>query len=357
MTNQYTARFWNPGDGKDIICQLCPRCCRLKEGQHGFCLVRQNIDGKLVLTTYGRCSGFCIDPIEKKPLYHFYPGTGILSFGTIGCNLNCRFCQNWQLSRAKEIEARCVEAPPDVVVQAAEKFACTSIAFTYNEPLIFAEYAIDVARACRKKRIRTVAVTAGYVQEKARSEFFEHMDAANVDLKSFREDFYKRLTGATLAPVLDTLRYIRKSTKTWLEITTLLVPGENDSDEELNELTQWIHGELGPETPLHFSAFHPDYEMAHHPPTPYATLNRARQIGLSKGLRYVYTGNVHDLEGSTTYCHGCHQALIKRNGFHITQYNLKERERCANCGTSCAGHFDILPGNWGDRRQPVAMEP
>jgi len=356
MTNHYTARFWNPGERKDVICQLCPRCCRLKDGQHGFCFVRQNIDGNLILTTYGRCSGFCIDPIEKKPLYHFYPGTGILSFGTIGCNLNCRFCQNWQLSRAKGTENRYIEAPPAVIIQAAEKFNCKHVAFTYNEPIIFAEYAIDVARACREKGIRTVAVTAGYVQEKARSEFFEHMDAANVDLKSFREDFYKRLTGATIGPVLDTLKYIRKSTKTWLEITTLIIPGENDSEKELRELTRWVHDELGPETPLHFSAFHPDYEMRDHSPTPYATLNRARQIGLSNGLRYVYTGNIPDPDGGTTYCHQCRKALIERDGFRIKKYNLEKYGRCANCGTACPGHFDTAPGDYENRRQSVDQE-
>ena len=237
---RYIARYWKKMEDKGVQCVLCPRHCLLKNQQRGFCFVRQNIDGQLVLTTYGRSSGFCVDPIEKKPLNHFYPGSGTLSFGTAGCNLGCRFCQNWDISRSREFDRLNAKASPKQIALAAKNGGCKSVAFTYNDPVIFAEYAIDIAKECHAIGIKTVAVTAGYIEGRAREDFFSHMDAANVDLKSFSEKFYKEKVFGTLQPVLDTLTYIKKETKTWLETTTLLIPGENDSSKEITELSRFL---------------------------------------------------------------------------------------------------------------------
>lgn len=351
----HTGRWWTKTEDGRVLCELCPRYCRLHEGQRGFCFVRQNIGGKVVLTTYGRSSGFCIDPVEKKPLNHFYPGTGILSFGTAGCNLGCKFCQNWDISKSREFDRLTDEASPEKIARAAKALNCKSVAFTYNDPVIFAEYAIDIAQECHQLGVKTVAVTAGYITDKARPEFYALMDAANVDLKGFTEDFYKNICSGALQPVLDTLVYLKHETSVWLEITTLLIPGENDSDEELNRMTQWIAAELGVDVPLHFTAFHPDYRMLDHPPTPLSSLTRAREIALSHGLRYVYTGNIHDPGGSSTYCHQCGGVLIERDWYQLGAYNLKEKNKCAHCGAVCAGHFDEKPGTWGPRRQPVRL--
>ncbi|WP_297374163.1 AmmeMemoRadiSam system radical SAM enzyme, partial [Acidiferrobacter sp.] len=302
---QHPARYWHRLEDGRIQCDLCPRDCRLNEGQRGACFVRQRVGDAMVLTTYGRSSGFCVDPIEKKPLNHFYPGSSVLSFGTAGCNLACKFCQNWDISKSREMERLQDRASPATIAQTARDLDCKSVAFTYNDPIIFAEYAMDTADACHTQGIQTVAVTAGYVRAEARRDFFAKMDAANVDLKAFTEEFYYRLTGAHLAPVLETLEYIVRETSTWLEITTLLIPGHNDSEAEIRAECAWIMDHLGPDVPLHFSAFHPDYRMPDVPPTPAATLTWARQIALGAGLRYVYTGNVHDATGDTTYCPGC----------------------------------------------------
>jgi pyruvate formate lyase activating enzyme len=350
----FPARWWEPtGDGR-VRCYLCPRDCRLADGQRGFCFVRRNVGGRLVLTTYGRSSGFCIDPVEKKPLNHFHPGTSVLSFGTAGCNLGCRFCQNWDISKSRQLDRLMEEAPADAIAEAAVRHACRSVAFTYNDPVIFAEYAIDVAAACRARGIRTIAVSAGHIGPEARPEFFAAMDAANIDLKAFTDDFYRSVTLSSLAPVLETLRYLRHETTVWVEITTLLIPGLNDDDAELHAQCEWIAENLGPDVPLHFSAFHPDFKMLDRPPTPPATLARARRIALSKGLHFVYTGNVHDPEGGSTWCPGCGALLIGRDWYELGAYTL-ERDRCRECGLRIAGHFDARPGNWGRRRRPVRI--
>src|SRR5437763_5754594 len=303
--SNYAGRWWEMLPDGRIECRLCPRFCKLNEGQRGFCFVRQRVSDRIVLTTYGRSSGFCVDPIEKKPLNHFLPGTSVLSFGTAGCNLGCRFCQNWDISKAREWDKLADAASPEQIALAAKRLGCRSVAFTYNDPVIFLEYAVDVAQACQEADIRSVAVTAGYICEEPRMEFFRHMDAANVDLKGFSERFYHQICGGHLQPVLETLVYLKHHTNVWFEITTLLIPGENDSEQELEEMTQWIAANLGPDVPLHFTAFHPDWKMLDTPATPASTLTRARRIALKNGLRYVYTGNVHDEEGGSTYCHAC----------------------------------------------------
>ena len=340
-------------DGR-IECTLCPRYCKLREGQRGFCFVRKVHEGRIVLTTYGRSSGFCIDPIEKKPLNHFYPGTPVLSFGTAGCNLGCKFCQNWDISKAREMDKLMDAASPATIVHAARGLGCRSVAFTYNDPVIFAEYALDVARACRSWGVKTVAVTAGYITDEARAEFYSEMDAANVDLKGFTEEFYHRQCYGALAPVLETLRFLRHHTKVWFEITTLLIPGGNDSDAELHRAAEWIAENLGPDIPWHFSAFHPDFKMRDKPNTPPATLTRARDIARSKGLRYVYTGNVHDRTGGSTWCPGCGEVLIERDWYELGKWALRGNA-CAHCGHTIPGHFDPRPGTWGSKRQPVRL--
>lgn len=356
MEAGYPTKYWHRLEDGRIQCDLCPRHCRLHEGQRGFCFVRMCQGGQIVLTTYGRSSGFCIDPIEKKPLNHFLPGTAVLSFGTAGCNLGCQFCQNWDISKSREMDTLADEALPTTIAHAAKALGCRSVAFTYNDPVIFHEYALEVAQACHAQGIRTVAVTAGYVCPEPRAEFYAHMDAANVDLKAFSERFYRKLCAGALGPVLDTLRYIYHETNTWLEITTLLIPGENDYDTELEALTEWIVTHLGPDVPLHFTAFHPDWKMRHHPSTPATTLHRARTIALKNGLRYVYTGNLLDPEGQSTYCHACSQLLIGRVGYQITAWHLDAQGRCLRCQMPCAGVFEAQPGSWGSRRQPVWLK-
>ena len=287
-------------DGR-IRCEVCPRYCALHEGQRGFCFVRAREGDGIVLTTYGRSSGFCVDPIEKKPLNHFLPGTPVLSFGTAGCNLGCRFCQNWDISKSREMDTLADAASPEHIARAAVRAGCKSVAYTYNDPVIFLEYAVDVAQACRAAGIRNVAVTAGYICAEPRRELFAHMDAANVDLKGFTERFYADTCAGRLQPVLETLEYLRKETDVWLEITNLLIPGLNDSDDELDAMTRWIVEHLGPDVPVHFTAFHPDYKMLDTPPTPPRTLTRARAIARANGIRHAYTGNVHDPVGQSTY--------------------------------------------------------
>ena len=335
---------------------LCPRACKLHEGQQGLCFVRENRGGEIVLTTWGRSSGYCVDPIEKKPLNHYLPGTPVLSFGTAGCNLACKFCQNWDISKSREIDTLADSASPELIARAAEKLGCRSVAFTYNDPVIFMEYAIDTAEACHEKDIKTVAVTAGYICEEPRKEFFRHIDAANVDLKAFTERFYWKITGAHLQPVLDTLVYLKKETDVWLELTTLLIPGENDSSGEIESMSQWVVEKLGPDVPMHFTAFHPDWKMRDVPPTPPETLTRAREIAMKNGVRYAYTGNVIDPEGSSTYCHACGERLIGRVQYTLTDWKLDAEGRCASCGTPCSGHFEAAAGDWGARRLPVRLK-
>jgi len=354
-SNTITVRYWQLLDDGRIQCDLCPRACKLKDGQQGLCFVRERHNNTMVLTSYGKSSGLCIDPIEKKPLNHFYPGTSTLSFGTAGCNLACKFCQNWDISKSREMDTLAVSASPERIAEVAHQHSCTSVSFTYNDPVIFMEYAVDVAKACHERDIKTVAVTAAYISEKPRQDFFKYIDATNVDLKAFSENFYFKLTGAHLNTILDNLIYIKHHTNTWLEITTLLIPNENDSDIEIEKMTHWIVENLGIDVPLHFSAFHPDWKMKNHPTTPIEILQKARRIALEQGLRYVYTGNVHDYEGASTYCHKCHTRLIGRDWYVLSDWQLDNSGHCVNCGTLCAGVFNELPGTWGAKRQVINM--
>jgi pyruvate formate lyase activating enzyme len=353
----HPGRWWHRLDDGRIQCDLCPRDCRLHEGQRGACFVRARIGDQMVLTTYGRSSGFCVDPIEKKPLSHFLPGSAVLSFGTAGCNLACKFCQNWDISKSRDMDRLMDAATPDAIARAAVESGCRSVAFTYNDPVIFAEYAMDAADACREAGVQTVAVTAGYISPEPRRDFYAKMDAANVDLKGFTDEFYVKLTGARLAPVLDTLAYLKHETGVWFEITTLLIPGKNDSDAELTAMSKWIQRELGADVPLHFTAFHPDFKMTDIGPTPGSTLTRARHIAMAEGLHYVYTGNVHDRTGGTTFCPSCQSALIERDWHRIEAYRLTDEGRCPGCGTQIPGRFERFDAKrqFGRRRIPVSL--
>lgn len=351
----WPTRFYHRLDDGRVQCDVCPRACALHEGQRGLCFVRGCEQDAIVLYTYGRSSGFCVDPIEKKPLNHFLPGSSVLSFGTAGCNLTCRFCQNWDMSKSREMDRLAADATPEQIADAAVRSGCRSVAYTYNDPVIFLEYALDTAAACRERGVRNVAVTAGYISSGAREAFFGGMDAANVDLKGFSEGFYRKLCSASLGPVLETLEYVRHETDVWLELTTLLIPGQNDSDDEVNRLCAWVAEHLGPDVPLHFSAFHPDYKMRDTPATPVATLTRARGIAREHGLRYAYTGNVHDSEGGSTWCHACGHLLIERDWYQLGRWGLNEAGCCERCGTACAGVFDGQPGAFG--RQRIRVQP
>ena len=353
--DSYPGKFWHKLDDNRLQCDLCPRYCRLRNGQRGHCFVRAHEDGAIVLTTYGRSSGFCVDPIEKKPLNHFLPGTPALSFGTAGCNLACKFCQNWDISKSREFDTLADQASPEAIAQAAKKARCRSVAFTYNDPVIFHEYAVDVAQACREVGIKAVAVTAGYVCPDPRVEFYRHMDAANIDLKAFTDEFYNKVTLSDLSTVLETLVYLKHQTDVWFEITNLLIPGLNDSDAELNEMTSWVVKELGADVPMHFTAFHPDYKMMDTSPTSPLTLTRAREIARNNGVRYAYTGNVHDETGGSTYCHECGGRLIGRDWYELTSWELDEAGACTDCGTVCPGVFEALPGTWGAKRAPLRI--
>ncbi len=351
----HPTRYWHAVEDGRIQCDVCPRECRLKEGQEGHCFVRAARGGAIVLTSYGRSSGFCVDPIEKKPLNHFLPGSSVLSFGTAGCNLACRFCQNWDISKSRQIDTLADSASPERIARSAKELGCRSIAFTYNDPVVFMEYAIDVAQACREESIRSVAVTAGYMSPAPRAEFYRYMDAANVDLKAFTEDFYRKECGAHLQPVLETLEYLVKETDVWTEITTLLIPGLNDADAEIQELTRWVADRLGPDVPLHFTAFHPDWKMRDRPATPPQTLKRARAIARANGLHYVYTGNVYDPEGQSTTCPQCGARIIGRDGYEIFEWSLAKGGLCGSCGARCPGTFEESPGSWGSRRLAVHL--
>ncbi len=353
--SDFPGRWWHALPDGRIQCDLCPRDCRLHDGQRGACFVRQRQGEGIALTTYGRSSGFCIDPIEKKPLNHFYPGSAVFSFGTAGCNLACKFCQNWDISKSREMDTLMDAASPEAIAAAAAAHECRSVAFTYNDPVIFAEYAIDTADACHARGIATVAVTAGYIGTGARREFYARMDAANVDLKAFTDDFYVKLCGARLAPVLDSLAYVRHETDCWLEITTLLIPEKNDSDAELTAMSRWIARELGPDVPLHFTAFHPDYKVTGIAATPGATLTRARAIARGEGLRHVYTGNVHDRTGGTTFCPDCGKPLIVRDWHEILAYEITAEGACGNCGAAIPGRFGLGIPARGRRRMPVRI--
>lgn len=355
-TVPYLAADWWYLRDKQVVCTLCPRECSLHEGQRGFCFVRQNIQNQMVLTTYGRSSGFCIDPIEKKPLNHFLPGTPVLSFGTAGCNLGCKFCQNWSISKAKEFDDRTDFASPEDIAQAAVKHGCRSVAFTYNDPVVWAEYAIDTAKACHALGLKTVAVTAGYISPEARGPFYRHMDAANVDLKGFTSDFYKHITLSKLEPVLDTIRWLRNDSNVWFEITNLLIPNENDSPDETSKMCDWIVENIGPDVPIHFTAFHPDFRMRDTAPTPASTLQRAREIAMAAGIRYAYVGNIHDIAGQSTRCHQCQHLLIERDYYQLGTYELRDG-RCRHCRSLIPGVFENTKGEWGPRRMPIRISP
>jgi len=355
MESVVPGRYWSRLDDGRVLCELCPRLCKLKEGQRGLCFVRMASEDGLVLTTYGRSSGFCVDPIEKKPLNHFWPGSAVLSFGTAGCNLACKFCQNWDISKSRQMDRLADTASPEAIARAAVSIGCASVAFTYNDPVIFLEYATDVAAACHASSVATVAVTAAEILPEPRREFFAHMDAANIDLKAFTDDFYKRLCGGPIEPVLETLIYLADETDVWVELTTLIIPGENDSDDELHRMTRWVVEHLGPDVPMHFTAFHPDFKMLGTPPTPPSTLTRARRIARDNGVRFAYTGNVHDEGGGSTYCSECGELLIGRDWYQLTTWNL-DNGTCPTCGTVCPGHFGDRPGDWGPRRMPIRID-
>ena len=345
---------WHQLENGLIQCDLCPRECQLKEDQRGFCFVRGRKNNQMWLTSYGRSSGFCIDPIEKKPLNQFLPGSSVLSFGTAGCNLACKFCQNWDMSKARDMDRLLDQATPDMLADAAQKHHCASVAYTYNDPVIFYEYALDTAEACREKGVKNIAVTAGYISEQPREEFFKAMDATNIDLKAFNKRFYQKLTGAKIQPVLDTIEYVAQETNTWLELTTLLIPGENDSEKEITEMSEWILEHCGADVPIHFTKYHPDYRMMDNPATPFSTLEKARTIAMNTGLNYVYTGNVTDPDGQATYCPNCGQKVIERHFYEITNWQL-EGGCCKHCQTPIAGGFDESPGTWGNQRLPIRL--
>lgn len=347
--------YWHRLSDGRIQCDVCPRFCKLHEGQQGLCFVRARHNDQIVLTTYGRSSGYCVDPIEKKPLYHYLPGTPVLSFGTAGCNLACKFCQNWDMSKAREMDVLADQAPPELIAQAANELGCRSVAYTYNDPVIFLEYAIDVAQACRELGIKSVAVTAGYITDQPREEFFRYMDAVNVDLKAFTDRFYHKICGGHLQPVLDTLLYLKEKTDVWLEITTLLIPGENDSETELEQMAKWVMDNLGPDVPWHFSAFHPDWKMLDKPSTPLNTLIKAREIAVKQGVHYAYTGNVHYTSGDSTYCPQCHNKVIGRDWYVMTDWQLSADGTCRYCGATIAGVFEETAGLWGAKRMPIRL--
>lgn len=285
-----TAKYWLNTERDFIECTLCPRHCRITTGNRGVCFGRRNVGGELIAETYGLACGLAVDPIEKKPLYHFLPGSSVLSFGTVGCNLTCGFCQNYHLSRASTLGGNRIS--PDEITETALKYGCESVAFTYNEPTIFFEYAVDTAKACHERGLKTVAVTNGWIEPEPRRELYSHIDAANVDLKAFTDSFYKELCGATLQPVLDTLVYLKKETDVHLEVTTLLIPGRNDSPAEIDAMTKWAVAELDPDVPWHFSAYRPTPEWREAAPTPLDTLTQAKSIAETNGLQHVHLGNI-----------------------------------------------------------------
>ncbi|MFN8555611.1 MAG: AmmeMemoRadiSam system radical SAM enzyme [Candidatus Obscuribacterales bacterium] len=349
-------RYWHyVEEGSKIFCDLCPRACVLKAGDRGFCFVRKNVDGQMMLTTYGRSTGFCVDPIEKKPLNHFLPGSSVLSFGTAGCNLGCQFCQNWSISKSREIEQLSEVATPEDIATAAQRLGCNSVAFTYNDPVIWAEYAIDTAKACHQVGIKTVAVTAGYITREARPEFYSVIDAANVDLKAFTERFYEKLTLSALEPVLDTLKWLKHESDVWFEITNLMIPDENDSFDEIERMCDWIVTNIGDSVPIHFTAFHPDYRVKHRPPTPHQTLIRARDQAIKAGIKYAYVGNVNDAERQSTYCPNCSKLLIERDWYELGRYDIKNG-CCKHCKAAIAGVFEKNKGTWGRKRMPVIFD-
>lgn len=331
--------FWTELANGCLRCDVCPRQCQLRDQQVGYCSARKRQENKIVLISYGLTSGLSIDPVEKKPLYHFLPGIKVLSFGGWGCNLACQFCQNSSLVHSQSFEVGAVALTPEQIAMSAQEQDCAGVAFTYNEPIIAAEYVIDCAKACHQCGVKTIAVSNGYVLEEARRQFFGEIDAVNIDLKSFTEDFYQRICSGHLQPVLDTLRYLVNETPVWVEITNLIIPGKNDNVSEINELTRWIVQELGTQVPLHFSAFHPSFRMKNNPACGLVILERAREIAMENGIKFVYLGNVRHPNGSNTFCPSCNQLLIDRSGFSVSNHLVLSDGSCSYCG--CA-----IPGVW-----------
>ena len=355
MTDGFRAALWWRREQEKIRCLLCPHCCLLEPGETGKCSARRHERERgLVTLNYGRVSSAAVDPIEKKPLYHWNPGTSILSLGTVGCSMDCPFCQNWRIA-GWDPALSLASMDPEDVVRSAAKMESRAVAFTYNEPFVWFEFLLDASRALRKAGLSTVLVSNGMVLPEPLGELLPFVSAANIDLKAFTEDFYFRQTGAHLAPVLDTLQYVKHETGCWLELTTLLIPGQNDDSAELDAMTRWIADHLGTDVPLHFTAFHPDYKMTGVPRTPSTTLTRARRIAQENGLAHVYTGNVHDREGGTTFCSGCQAALIERDWHQVLRYDLDADGACVHCGTRLAGRFGPAPGGFGGRRVPVRI--
>ncbi len=347
--------YWHVLDDGRVQCDVCPRACRLHEGQRGLCFVRARENDAIVSTTYGRSSGYCIDAIEKKPLNHFLPGTPVLSFGTAGCNLTCKFCQNWDISKSRDVDTLADAASPQAIAEAAVRLGCTSVAFTYNDPVVFLEYAVDTALACRAQGIRTVGVTAGYIEPGPRAELFGVMDAINIDLKGFTEEYYHKVCGGHLDRVLESIEWAVHESPAWIELTTLVVPGHNDSDAELTRMARWVIDHVGPDVPMHFSAFHPDWKMLDVSATPPQTLARARRIAMDAGVHFAYTGNVHDPDGDTTFCPSCQTPVIERDWYEILRYDLDPQGACPTCGTVIPGVFEVAAGTWGRRRLPVTL--
>jgi len=349
------ARWWETQSDGRILCTLCPRYCQIGEGQYGFCFIRQNHGGKLYNLGYGRSTGFAVDPIEKKPLNHFLPGGNALSFGTAGCNLGCRFCQNWSISKAKLDDQRSRLIAPQEVVELAQREQAESIAFTYNDPTIFGEFVIDIAQAARQAGVATIMVTAGYIDARAREEIYAEIDAVNVDLKAFTDDFYRKLTFSNLQPVLETIAWLVHQTDVWVELTNLIIPDHNDAAGEIAEMSDWILEALGDAVPIHFTAFHPDFKLTDKPRTPPETLMRARQQALDRGLKYVYVGNIFDDDGQATFCGGCGARVIDRDWHAVTLYRLDEAGCCPDCGFSLPGQFQRAPGLSAGRRRATGL--
>jgi pyruvate formate lyase activating enzyme len=343
----HEARWWEAEPGGKVHCYLCPRHCHIGDGQAGFCFIRANEGGKLYSLGYAHPAALQIDPIEKKPLNHFLPGTRVFSMGTAGCNMGCFFCQNWDISKSRADQVRSSHVPPEDVVSLAIRNGCPSIAFTYNEPTIWGEYVIDICHAARERGIRTVMVSNGYITREAFHDIYDHIDAANIDLKGFTENFYGRITLTHLQPVLETLEWLKNETNVWFEITNLMIPTLNDDPAETRKLSEWILEHLGPDVPLHFTAFHPDFKLQDKPPTPPATLHRARAIALETGLHYVYEGNIHT-DAAHTSCPRCKTLLIKRSWHDVQQNHMKDGH-CPKCGLA-------IPGRWSNPRRTTPLK-
>jgi pyruvate formate lyase activating enzyme len=336
--NLHEARWWESEPNGRVHCYLCPRHCHIHSGQSGFCFIRINQNGKLYSLGYGAPAALQVDPIEKKPLNHFLPGTRVFSMGTAGCNMGCFFCQNWDISKSRHDQVRSQPVPPEDVPLLALKHGCDSIAFTYNEPTIWGEYVIDICKSAKEYGLKTVMVTNGYITHEAFSEIYPYIDAANVDLKAFTENFYGKITLTHLQPVLEMLLWLRAETNVWFELTNLMISTLNDDPAETRKLSEWVLQNLGPDVPLHFTAFHPDFKLQDKPRTPLETLHQARKIALDTGLHYLYEGNIYS-DAASTYCPACHALLIRRS-WHDVQLNRLLKGKCPDCGHSIAGVWE-----------------